>query len=118
MEASALAVSPCDAIAERIFELLDGEMNAAEEAEVRQHLAACATCAHAVHRDAAFLRFLERRARIQPAPPAFRDRIAQLLAAARPTAGTARGGGQNGDSHHGGGDSGPPGTPDCPADPT
>jgi hypothetical protein len=75
-----------------------------------------------VQRDAAFLRFLERRARIQPAPPAFRDRIAQLLAAARATAGTTRGGSQNGGSQRGdgqrGGDSGPPGTPDCPAEPT
>ena len=78
-----MAVSPCDAIADRIYELLDGEMRAEDEADLRRHLAECAPCARAAERDEAFLRFLARRAVIEPAPASLRARVAAMLETAR-----------------------------------
>ncbi|HKG95543.1 MAG TPA: zf-HC2 domain-containing protein [Gemmatimonadaceae bacterium] len=119
MEASALAVSPCDAIAERIYEFLDGELSAEEDAEVRRHLTACASCARAATRDGAFLRVLEQRVAIDRAPPALRERLIALLAAARATAGAPGEGDEGGAGGAGSGvGGGPRRTPDWPTDPS
>ena len=76
----AVAAWPCDAIAERSYEYLDGELSADAEAVIREHLAACHRCRCAVQHDRAFLSCLERRARPEPAPPELRERIADALA--------------------------------------
>jgi mycothiol system anti-sigma-R factor len=75
----AVATWPCDAIAERSYEYLDGELSADAEAVIREHLAACERCGRAVRRDQAFLSCLERRALIEPAPPELRERVCDEL---------------------------------------
>jgi len=76
----AVAAWPCDAIIERSYEYLDGELSADADSLIREHLAVCPACRGAVQRDQAFLAFLEQRARIEPARPELRERIADAIA--------------------------------------
>ena len=70
---------PCDAVVERSYEFLDGELPADAATLIQDHLAGCTSCRRAVQLDKAFLSFLERRVRIEPAPPDLRERIADAL---------------------------------------
>jgi mycothiol system anti-sigma-R factor len=75
----AVAAWPCDAIVERSYEYLDGELSADAEGMIREHLAACDRCRRVVKRDQAFLSCLERAALIEPAPPELRERVCEAL---------------------------------------
>ena len=75
----AVVAWPCDAIVERSYEFLDGELPPDTSTLIRDHLANCSSCRRAVQMDQAFLSFLERRIRIEPAPPELRERIAESL---------------------------------------
>jgi mycothiol system anti-sigma-R factor len=74
-----VAAWPCDAILERSYEFLDGELSADAEALIRDHLGQCPACRSIVQRDRAFLACLERRALIEPAPPELRERITDAI---------------------------------------
>lgn len=69
----------CGQAAARLYDYLDGELTAADEAAVRVHLAACAHCFDLFDFETAYLRFLEARARAQGAPPQLRQRILDAL---------------------------------------
>ena len=88
----AVAAWPCDAIVERSYEFLDGELSADAEAVIREHLTACERCRRTVQHDRALLACLERCAHLEPAPPELRERVADALAlGAEPAPGRDRG---------------------------
>jgi mycothiol system anti-sigma-R factor len=70
---------PCDAVIERLYEFLDGELTTEVDAQIRDHLAKCRKCYPHFRHEEVFLRFLERRAQIEKAPPSLRRRIFQKL---------------------------------------
>jgi mycothiol system anti-sigma-R factor len=70
---------PCDAVLERIYEFLDGELTSDVDEKIRAHLATCRTCYPHFRHEEVFLRFLERRAQIEKAPPSLRRRIFKRL---------------------------------------
>jgi mycothiol system anti-sigma-R factor len=76
---AAVAAWPCDAILERSYEYLDGELSADAGVLIREHLGQCPACRAVVQHDRAFLACLERRALIEPAPPELRERIADAI---------------------------------------
>jgi len=80
MGSLAVAAWPCDAIVERSYEFLDGELSPDAEAVIREHLTACERCRRAVQHDRALLACLERCARLEPAPPELRERVTDALA--------------------------------------
>lgn len=69
----------CDEVIERVYEFLDGELTQDVEAKIREHLAKCTTCYPHFRHEEVFLRFLERRAQIEKAPPSLRRRIFKQL---------------------------------------
>jgi anti-sigma factor (TIGR02949 family) len=69
----------CEDVLHRIYEFLDGELTPEVDAQIRVHLAACRRCYPHFEHERVFLRFLERRAQIEKAPPALRRRIFQAL---------------------------------------
>ena len=69
----------CADVIERMFEYLDGELTADVDGRIREHLAACQRCYPEFEHERVFLRFLERRAQIERAPPALRRRILRAL---------------------------------------
>jgi mycothiol system anti-sigma-R factor len=70
---------PCDAVLERIYEFLDGELTSEVDAKIRDHLGKCSYCYPHFRHEEVFLRFLERRAQIEKAPPSLRRRIFKAL---------------------------------------
>jgi anti-sigma factor (TIGR02949 family) len=70
---------PCDEVVERMYEFLDGELTPDVNEKIREHLAACQRCCPEFEHERVFLRFLERRAQIEKAPPSLRRRIVQAL---------------------------------------
>ena len=70
---------PCDAVIERLYEFLDGELTSDVDAQIRDHLGKCRKCYPHFRHEEVFLRFLERRAQIEKAPPSLRRRIFQKL---------------------------------------
>jgi len=70
---------PCDAVIERIYEFLDGELTTDVDAKIRDHLGKCRTCYPHFRHEEVYLRFLERRAQIEKAPPSLRRRIFKQL---------------------------------------
>ncbi|HEX5437689.1 MAG TPA: mycothiol system anti-sigma-R factor [Gemmatimonadaceae bacterium] len=77
--ASHSAPLTCSEVVERIYEFLDGELTAEVEAQIRSHLAVCKRCYPEFEHERVFLRFLEKRALIEKAPPSLRKRIFQTL---------------------------------------
>jgi anti-sigma factor (TIGR02949 family) len=72
--------TPCADAADRLDLLFDGELDAAELAEVRRHLAACGPCTAEVDvREG--LRALLRRGCAEEVPPALSARIRGVLTA-------------------------------------
>lgn len=51
-----VAVIDCDTAVRRLWDYLDGELEAPRLAEVEQHVASCADCAEHVHFSRAFLK--------------------------------------------------------------
>jgi mycothiol system anti-sigma-R factor len=70
---------PCDAVIERMYEFLDGELTSDVDAQIRDHLGKCRTCYPHFRHEEVFLRFLERRTQIEKAPPSLRRRIFKKL---------------------------------------
>lgn len=70
---------PCNEVIERIYEFLDGELTSEVDAKIRDHLGKCERCYPHFRHEEVFLRFLERRAQIEKAPPSLRRRIFQNL---------------------------------------
>ena len=70
---------PCDAVIERIYEFLDGELTSDVDVQIRDHLGHCRTCYPHFRHEEVFLRFLERHAQIEKAPPSLRRRIFKSL---------------------------------------
>ena len=70
---------PCDAVIERIYEFLDGELTSDVDAKIRDHLGKCRKCYPHFRHEEVFLRFLERRVQIEKAPPSLRRRIFKKL---------------------------------------
>ncbi|MGH7717663.1 MAG: mycothiol system anti-sigma-R factor [Gemmatimonadaceae bacterium] len=69
----------CNEVVQRMYEFLDGELTAEVNEQIRKHLAVCQRCFPEFEHERVFLRFLERRAQIEKAPPALRRRIFQAL---------------------------------------
>ncbi|HJR63442.1 MAG TPA: mycothiol system anti-sigma-R factor [Gemmatimonadaceae bacterium] len=69
----------CAEVVQRMYEFLDGELTAEVDERIREHLAVCRRCYPEFEHERVFLRFLERRAQIEKAPPALRRRIFQAL---------------------------------------
>ncbi len=70
---------PCDEVIERMYEFLDGELTPDVDEKIREHLAVCQRCFPEFEHERVFLRFLERRAQIEKAPPSLRRRIFRAL---------------------------------------
>jgi mycothiol system anti-sigma-R factor len=70
---------PCDDVIERMYEFLDGELTSDVDAKIRDHLSKCGRCYPHFRHEEVFLRFLERRAQIEKAPPSLRRRILKKL---------------------------------------
>ena len=73
---------PCERIAERAQAWLDGELAGAETAELRQHLASCATCRQVVEAEARFAHVLRTRVGVERAPASLYARVRAILARA------------------------------------
>jgi mycothiol system anti-sigma-R factor len=69
----------CSEVLERIYEFLDGELTPEVEQQIRSHLAGCKRCYPEFEHERVFLRFLEKRALIEKAPPSLRRRIFRAL---------------------------------------
>jgi mycothiol system anti-sigma-R factor len=69
----------CAQAIEKIYEFLDGELTPAVQESIRAHLAVCRRCNPNFRHEEVFLRFIERRAQIEQAPPELRRRIMRML---------------------------------------
>ena len=69
----------CSEVIQRIYEFLDGELTPKVEEQIRAHLVVCKRCYPEFEHERVFLRFLEKRAQIEKAPPSLRKRIFQAL---------------------------------------
>ena len=69
----------CHDVAKRLYEYLDSELTAENEAAVRGHLAECEGCFSLYHFERAYLRFLSARAGARAVPQHLRKRIFEQL---------------------------------------
>lgn len=69
----------CAEVLEHMYEFLDGELTPAVQERIRVHLSLCRRCYPHFRHEEVFLRFIERRAQIEQAPPALRRKIMQML---------------------------------------
>jgi mycothiol system anti-sigma-R factor len=69
----------CTEVLERIYEFLDGELTPQVEERIHTHLVGCKRCYPEFEHERVFLRFLEKRAQIEKAPPSLRKRIFRAL---------------------------------------
>jgi mycothiol system anti-sigma-R factor len=70
----------CREALERVYEFLDGELNAADAAVIKQHFERCKQCFPVLQYCKSFQEALERAANCQCcAPDDLRDKIKQLL---------------------------------------
>jgi mycothiol system anti-sigma-R factor len=67
-----------------MYDFLDGELTPEVDEKIREHLAVCGSCCPEFEYERVFLRFLERRAQIEKAPPSLRRRIFEALLAGGP----------------------------------
>ncbi|MGH7477292.1 MAG: zf-HC2 domain-containing protein [Longimicrobiales bacterium] len=70
----------CEHVIARLWEFIDGELDAASEAEVQQHLELCERCFPQYDFQRAYSEFMRRVAR-RLAPPGLRRRIFEQLLA-------------------------------------
>jgi mycothiol system anti-sigma-R factor len=81
---SSAAVIDCETAVRRLWDYLDGELDAARFAEVEQHLATCAACTEHVEFSRAFLRAVTEHGASTAAPATdaeLRQRVVARLAA-------------------------------------
>ncbi len=69
----------CAEAFERLYEYIDGELDAVREAEVREHLKQCAPCFKRFDFEKTYQRFIETRAAARGAPEALRKKILESL---------------------------------------
>ena len=69
----------CHDVATQLYEYLDSELTAEDEAAVRTHLAECQGCFSLYNFERAYLRFLAARAGARAAPQHLRERIFERL---------------------------------------
>jgi anti-sigma factor (TIGR02949 family) len=71
--------SPCQRTMEKLYEFLDGELTPDVDEQIRTHLAECRGCFPHFEYERVFLRFMEKRAVIERAPPTLRRKILTAL---------------------------------------
>lgn len=71
--------SPCQRTMEKLYEFLDGELTPDVNEQIRVHLAECQGCFPHFEYERVFLRFMEKRAVIERAPPTLRRKILKAL---------------------------------------
>ena len=71
---------PCKDAMKRLWAFLDGELDAASEVKVREHLEMCRRCYPRYDFQRAYFRLMHRLAD-EPEPPELRSRIFQVLLA-------------------------------------
>lgn len=69
----------CDDAADILWDYLDGELSPEREAAMRAHLAACGPCLHHQEFERAFLDAVATARTSDPAPPALRSRVVEML---------------------------------------
>ena len=69
----------CLEMLDRLYEFLDGELTDVRAGEVKEHLADCQPCFKVKEFEAAYVRFLEARARARCAPEALKKRILEQI---------------------------------------
>lgn len=69
----------CGEAAEKLYEYLDQELDAATEAAVKQHLEMCAPCFQVFDFEKTYLKFIETRARAQGAPESLKRKLLDQL---------------------------------------
>jgi anti-sigma factor (TIGR02949 family) len=69
----------CLEVLDRLYEFLDGELTETRADEVRGHLTDCKPCLKVKEFEAAYVRFLEARARARCAPEGLKKRILEQL---------------------------------------
>ena len=71
----------CQQALRRLYEYLDGELNADNAAEVRRHIEVCEACYPEVRFTTEFRDAVHRAARGQPVTPtSLRDKVARIIA--------------------------------------
>ena len=76
-------VTDCSETVLRIFEFLDGEMNAADCARIQAHLEECGPCLREYHIDQALKAMVKRSCSHEPAPVELRTTILHRLTLVR-----------------------------------
>jgi mycothiol system anti-sigma-R factor len=79
-EAMRPTISMCPEAHGRLYEYLDGELSAVEEAAVRRHLWRCEACARRFRFEEELLATIRQACRANRAPAALRQRINGLVA--------------------------------------
>ena len=74
-----VASPPCDAVRDRVFEMLDGQLPDDVKASLRAHVEHCDACRSRLEHDARFLAALHRVREDVTAPPALRARLREEL---------------------------------------
>ena len=69
----------CGEVLDRLYEFLDGELTEVRADEVKEHLSDCHPCLKVKEFEAAYVRFLEARARARCAPEGLRKRILEQI---------------------------------------
>ena len=77
---TAVAMIPCDEACARLFEFLDGELEAGSEEEVRRHLEVCKACYPRVQFEKHFLEALRRSQNGGRVTAGLKERVLQALA--------------------------------------
>jgi mycothiol system anti-sigma-R factor len=68
----------CQDAIEHLYQYLDRELSATEQADVQQHLDRCPPCLGLFRFEENILRFVGEKCRQTAAPPALRDRVRKL----------------------------------------
>jgi anti-sigma factor (TIGR02949 family) len=71
---------PCELVMQRLWAFIDGELDTASEAEVREHLAMCGRCYPRYDFQRAYFRLMQRVAS-KPESPELRSRVFRALLA-------------------------------------
>lgn len=69
----------CSEAAEKLYEYLDQELDAATEAAVKHHLETCAPCIRVFDFEKTYLKFIEIRARAEGAPESLKRKLLDQL---------------------------------------
>jgi len=75
----AMGMMPCEHVLDRLWEYLDSELTAEDEAQVRKHLEICSRCYPQYDFRRAYLEYTRRIQEREHAPPELRRRLFQKL---------------------------------------